>query len=457
MKSNQNKPAAELHICFLAPPFFSHLRPMLQLAAALREKSLRVTVACAPFFKKEILAARCRFEELYINRNANSGSANETEQADEEKQRLMEFFEASTQGAVETLAIQMRHRRRDMFANPDEVLDGIIRLQQNIGPDLWVVDQLSYSVTLSMRALELPFVSFCPPHPGTIPQKGSVYGMPLCWPQRLQPGPQEIAELKLYARSAEKDFDRAATEFLQRRGYPKEVVTHTFSLTSPRAVIFNYPDFGDNENSVSPQRIFMGYSFSQEILDERWAALLKGRERIIYIGLGTFLAQRSDVLRKLILHLREIVPAALLIVAAGVSKEALQALENENTVIEDFVPQKALLPRVGCVVHHGGVGSFTESLYFGKPAVVLPFSSDQFNVACDVERQGLGVVLDPNRFTKSDLKGALEKIEGGLLRENLAHWSKHMRARGPEYAADALVRLLTAGHLRAPGEKKKEE
>jgi hypothetical protein len=84
------------------------------------------------------------------------------------------------------------------------------------------------------------------------------------------------------------------------------------------------------------------------------------------------LAQRSDVLRKLILHLREIVPAALLIVVAGVSKEAL------------------------------------------------------------------------------------EKIEGGLLRENLAHWSRHMRARGPEYAADALVRLLTAGHLRAPGEKKKE-
>jgi len=442
MIKNKNKLSSELHICVLAPPFFSHLRPMLQLASEMREKNVQVTVACAPQFKEVILKARCRFAEIYINRNSNIGSASETEQVEEEKQRLNEFFDASKKGAVETLAIQMRHRRQDMFANPDEVMNSIIRLQRTLQPDLWVIDQLSYSVTISMSVLELPFFTFCPPHPATIPQNGRAYGMPICWPKFLLPSRDKLAELEAYARSAEKEFDTAANEFLKTRGYPNAKLTHTFSLSSTRAVIFNYPDFGGKTESDAPNRIYMGYSFSREILDDKWASILKVKEKKIYIGLGTFLAKRTDVLRKLIIGLRELFPSALLIAAAGSSWSALRSLADDRTLVESFLPQKAILPFVDCVVHHGGVGSFTEALYFGKPAVVLPFSSDQFNVACDVEQQGLGVVLDPNSFTASDLQAAMQKIEDGAFHESLLRWSRHIRERGPAYAADAVLDLI---------------
>jgi len=40
--------------------------------------------------------------------------------------------------------------------------------------------------------------------------------------------------------------------------------------------------------------------------------------------------------------------------------------------------------------------------------VVLPLSTDQFAIAADLDRTGLGVSLDPNRLDPDALRSAIE-------------------------------------------------
>ena len=60
------------------------------------------------------------------------------------------------------------------------------------------------------------------------------------------------------------------------------------------------------------------------------------------------------------------------------------------------------------IVHHGGNNSVQEALATGVQQVVLPFSTDQFSNAADLERIGAACVLSPNEATAADLALAID-------------------------------------------------
>ena len=45
-------------------------------------------------------------------------------------------------------------------------------------------------------------------------------------------------------------------------------------------------------------------------------------------------------------------------------------------IIDSWFPQPSVIPQVDAVIHHGGNNSFTECLYFGKPAIIMPYVWD---------------------------------------------------------------------------------
>ena len=47
-----------------------------------------------------------------------------------------------------------------------------------------------------------------------------------------------------------------------------------------------------------------------------------------------------------------------------------------NVLIDKWYPQPSVIPKVDGVIHHGGNNSFTECLYFGKPAIIMPYVWD---------------------------------------------------------------------------------
>jgi hypothetical protein len=73
--------------------------------------------------------------------------------------------------------------------------------------------------------------------------------------------------------------------------------------------------------------------------------------------------------------------------------------------------------------------------------ILLPFSSDQFNVARDAESNGIAQVLDPSHFSESRMaEAAAQTMEGD--RSPVDAWSRWVRDRGPEYGVRNLEKLL---------------
>ncbi len=69
-----------------------------------------------------------------------------------------------------------------------------------------------------------------------------------------------------------------------------------------------------------------------------------------------------------------------------------------------------LLAHSAVAVTHGGNNSVTEALTAGVPLLVLPLSTDQFAGAAAVERGGVGLCLDPNATTPTDIREAVQNL-----------------------------------------------
>ncbi|WP_307804700.1 glycosyltransferase [Streptomyces sp. VRA16 Mangrove soil] len=430
----------------ISPPFFSHARPLSVLAAALRARGADVHFACSPAFADLAERAGVRFVPLTVTRNANTGVAEATEQAASEAARLHEFLDATRRGAVDTLMTQARHRRADMLSAPHTVFEELRALHERLRPDWYVVDQLSYAVTLALHCLRVRYATYCPGHPTYIPgAEGQWFGVPYDWPSALQPAARELAELITVAQDNDSSFTALFDEFIHATAPEAPRVDRAFALASPLSVVYAYPRLPWLPVPPEGQRhVYAGHMTGPlEPLDEVWTGRLRRlratADRVVLVALGTFLGARDDVLRTVVQGALQGPVTTAVVVAAGRRTACLADLaEDDRVVVAGSVPQQALLPHVDAMVHHGGNNSFTECLRFGVAALILPFSSDQFAIARDAERAGVGIVRDPNRLSAREVGSALDALQR-TVRPGMARWSAALAARGPGHAAAQLL------------------
>lgn len=427
------------HIMIISPPFYSHLNPLLSLGLSLKQYGADVTVGCSQEFETIIKDYGLGFCEFDISNNRNIGSLANTIQAQEEHKRLDDFFEATKKGAIETLIYQTENRKADMLKDPKYLIDGLLSLEHE-HVDLYVSDILSYGVTLALKALNLPFITFCPPHPYTLPDDNNTYGIPRTWPQEIYCNKNKLDLLAGLTKSVEEAFTKVFNDYLETYNDQHVPIENAFAVKSDLGIIYNYPDF-TKDNDHQDMAIYMGYSFLERPLDHNWIESVSSQEEKILISFGTFLSDRLDVIEKLITYLKHIKPEAKLFVAGGPNTQYLKTIVSPEDVVSDFLPQSSLVPYMDLVIHHGGCNSFTETLYYGKPMIVLPFSSDQFNIANDIRDYGIGQVLDPNHFGEEDLYTAIHQLE---IQSNsdIEYWSKEQAKLGPDFAAKQIMKKI---------------
>jgi UDP:flavonoid glycosyltransferase YjiC (YdhE family) len=106
----------------------------------------------------------------------------------------------------------------------------------------------------------------------------------------------------------------------------------------------------------------------------------------------------------------------------------------------EFLPQTSILPQVDLVITHGGNNTVTESLYFGKPMVVLPLFWDQYDNAQRIDECGLGARLDTYRHEPDELLGAVDRLlADDALAQRLGTLSAQLQASpGTARAADLI-------------------
>jgi UDP:flavonoid glycosyltransferase YjiC (YdhE family) len=129
------------------------------------------------------------------------------------------------------------------------------------------------------------------------------------------------------------------------------------------------------------------------------------------------------------------------IVSKGPQHEQLELADN--MVGEEFLPQASILPHVDVVITHGGNNTVTESLYFGKPMVVLPVFWDQYDNAQRMDETGFGVRLDTYGHEPRQLPSAIDVLVADAdLRERLNAVSSRLQgAPGTVRAAGLIERV----------------
>jgi MGT family glycosyltransferase len=118
-----------------------------------------------------------------------------------------------------------------------------------------------------------------------------------------------------------------------------------------------------------------------------------------------------------------------------------------NVILESWFPQPAVLPHVDLFIHHGGNNSFNEALYFGKPALIMPFCWDGLDNAQRIDDTKYGEKLARYTWTEPELSGAIRRLLADrAMHARLAEVSRHMQAaKGAEKAARLIIEAAEKG------------
>jgi MGT family glycosyltransferase len=234
------------------------------------------------------------------------------------------------------------------------------------------------------------------------------------------------------------DFD----EFCRERGAPP-LPRDDFIHASPTLNLYLYPQEVDypRRETLDPTWHNLGASVRATDPDWQLPAELAGREEpLVYLSLGSLGSADVALMRILVAELAE-APYRFIV------SKGPQASEFElapNMVGAEFLPQTSVLPQVDLVITHGGNNTVTESLYFGKPMVLLPVFWDQYDNAQRMHETGFGIRLDTYGHDPAELPAAVERLLGDQpLRERLGALSGRLQAApGTERAADLIEGLL---------------
>jgi len=162
---------------------------------------------------------------------------------------------------------------------------------------------------------------------------------------------------------------------------------------------------------------------------------------LLYVSFGSLGAGDTELLARIIGALGALPYRALVNVG-----DYAHAHRNPpaNVQIDSWYPQPSVIPEVDLVIHHGGNNSFTECLYFGKPAIIMPYVWDGHDNATRVDETGHGMKMDRYRWDDAELAANIARLLGdSQIKARLAETSSAMqRGRGPQQAAQALDKLL---------------
>jgi zeaxanthin glucosyltransferase len=422
----------------LSPDYLSHYLPLSTIGSELRARGVDVVVATGPGLEGQVRADGFEYRLLASGRSSNSGVP---ERAEQERAELADFLAATRRGALATLRHQAEERVRDLLWQPEAVTEQLAGILDEVEPDVVLADQIAYGTTLALRALERPYASLLPGHPSVLPERGEIFGVPAYFPPSLALSPEELASLRALCTTVE---DRFADEYAGALGRLNPSLTppaNPFAAPSPWLTMLNYPAALARHRTLPARVRFIGSCArrgrADPHLEAEVAALPRPR---VYVGLGTFMSAREDVLARIAIAFRE--EPVSLVVASGATDPGALRLERGEHLVRRHLPQADVLPLCDLVVCHGGNNTVTESLEACVPLLVAPFASDQFAGAADVCRAGVGDAFDPNTATPTEIAGRATRLFTGHAPARAAAVGRPLRKRpGRSLAAEFLVRM----------------
>ena len=168
---------------------------------------------------------------------------------------------------------------------------------------------------------------------------------------------------------------------------------------------------------------------------------------LVYVSFGSLGSGDTDLLKRLIAAFAKLPYRALFNVGDYLGDTRRR---RRNVHLASWYPQPSVIPLVDAVIHHGGNNSFTECLYFGKPAIIMPYVWDGHDNATRVDETRHGMKMPRYDWSDADLARNLGTLlTDPVMKGNLERASAHMRGRSGTEKAAALLDGLVRDEYRA--------
>jgi MGT family glycosyltransferase len=239
-------------------------------------------------------------------------------------------------------------------------------------------------------------------------------------------------------RAAHQEMHADFSDYCRARGAP-DLPADDFIHESPWLNLYLYPEAIDYPRARPLDPRWHNLQASVRATDPDWQLpepLATADGPLVYLSLGSLGSADVELMRKLVAELAD--PRYRVIVSKGPQAEQFDLAPN--MVGEEFLPQTSIIPQVDLVVTHGGNNTVTESLYFGKPMVVLPIFWDQHDNAQRLDEMGFGARLDTYGHEPTELTGAIDRLLGDAqLTPRLGQLSAELHnADGTKRAAELI-------------------
>jgi MGT family glycosyltransferase len=238
------------------------------------------------------------------------------------------------------------------------------------------------------------------------------------------------------------ELQASFSEFCQERGAPPLPPLEMIH-ESPWLNLYLFPPELDYPRSAALGPGWHNIEACVRTTDEPWQAPEDDGRRLLYLSLGSLGSADVELMRRLVELLAD--TPYRYVVSRGPRHDEYELADN--MLGAEFLPQPSVLPHVDAVITHGGNNTVTESLWFGKPMLVLPIFWDQHDNAQRVDEAGYGIRLPTYALDGDELAGAVGRLLGdSTLHGRAAAVGERLRQRpGTLAAADLIERLAVTG------------
>ncbi|MEU4353416.1 glycosyltransferase [Streptomyces virginiae] len=297
------------------------------------------------------------------------------------------------------------------------MVPGVERAVRTFGPDVVVADQQALAGPLAARRLGVPWVT------------SASTSAELTRPFADFPKVGEWVAGQISGLLAEYGAGG------ERRGWDPR-------FSERLVLVFSTPELVGTTGEFPPHHAYVGPAFGARPAPPGfpWQRLDPGRRRVL-VSLGTLNQQAGSRFYDAVLGAAERLADEVQLVLAAPA--AMVGEVPEHVLLQESVPQLALLPHLDAVVCHAGHNTVCEALAHGLPLVVAPIRDDQPIVARQVVEAGAGIRVRFGRTRAEELRDALTSVldDPGPRRAARRIQASFAAAGGAAAAADRLEKL----------------
>ncbi|XP_053206607.1 UDP-glucuronosyltransferase 2B7-like [Panonychus citri] len=272
----------------------------------------------------------------------------------------------------------------------------------------------------------------------TIPVISSLSAAPLVLYEKGPPGmsglsvnsdPKLWVEYQNYCVDANSKRTENFNALLKESGRPEDFSTIRWVLPLKTIGFYHYPadlDYIELEPVASGwHRIDCYVRSPDEGSEFELPEKLKDKPgKLIYFSLGSTASNDLIIMNKCLSVLARC--GHRVIVSMGRRGEKLNL--SENMWGQEYVNQIAVIKKVDLVITHGGNNTFMESLYHGKPMIVIPWLGDQPDNAQRVVDKQIGYRVNPWDFDEDYFLNCIDKVlNDEQLQERVKKISENMK------------------------------